>query len=270
MKAEVEVAQPVAFRHYAPPKPLSDFVELFWYWSGYHQPYGKERLMPMGSVELVIPLGSARTSDAGLSGPRSESWVIERTAQDRMLGIHFKPGGAFPFLGLPYGDLHNAGVTLDELWGDKRARRLLCLLDEAQTVEAQFRLIERWLIWIAGRPLKHHPAVSFAISEFQRNPSLSSSAGVAERTGMSQRRFIELFRDEVGLTPKLFCRVERFQSVLRQIEHAEDVDWADVALSCGYADQSHFNHDFREFSGVRPTEYLGLRMGNPNHIRFEG
>jgi AraC-like DNA-binding protein len=83
---------------------------------------------------------------------------------------------------------------------------------------------------------------------------------------MSQRRFIELFRHEVGMTPKLFCRVERFQGVIRNLERARDVDWVDVALSYGYSDQSHFNHDFREFSGVRPSDYLSLRLSQ-NHIR---
>jgi AraC-like DNA-binding protein len=266
MKAEAEVSRPVVFKHYAPRGPLANFVELFWYWSGYDRAYGKERLMPMGSVELVIQLSSSRTSRSGLGGPRSESLIIERTAHDRLLGIHFKPGGAYPFLQFPYGELHNGGVTLDELWGEKRARRLLCLLHEAETVDGQFQLLERWLLWIAGRPLRHHAAVSFAMAEFQRNPSLSSSATVAETTGMSQRRFIELFRDEVGMPPKLFCRVERFQTVIRNLERAQEVDWVDVALSCGYSDQSHFNHDFREFSGVRPTDYLSLRISQ-NHIR---
>jgi hypothetical protein len=150
MKAGAEVAQPVVFKHYAPRGHLANFVELFWYWKGYDRAFGKERLMPMGSVELVIRLSSSRTSDSGMGGPRSESLIIERTAQDRLLGIHFKPGGAFPFLQFPYGELHNAGVTLDELWGEQRARRLLCLLHEAATVDQQFQLLERWLTWIAG------------------------------------------------------------------------------------------------------------------------
>jgi AraC-like DNA-binding protein len=266
MKAEAEVVRGVTFKHYVPQGPLADFVELFWFWNGYHQEYGKERLMPMGSVELVIQLENARPSASGLSGPRSESLIIERTDQDRLLGIHFKPGGAFPFLQFPYGDLHNSAVTLDELWGDKRARRLLNLLHEAGTVDRQFQVLEGWLTWIAARPLRHHAAVSFAISKFRSDPSLSRSAGVAEATGLSQRRFIELFRNEVGMTPKLFCRVERFQTVIRNLEQTPDVNWVDIALSCGYSDQSHFNHDFREFSGVRPSDYLSLRLSQ-NHIQ---
>lgn len=268
MRAEAEATLPVVFKRHKPGSPLADFVELLWYWNGYHQTFGKERLMPMGSVELVIRLDSGRTSDSGMSGPRSESMIIERTSQDRMLGVHFKPGGAFPFLGFPYGDLHNSHVTLADLWGERRAAQLLSLLHEAPTIDRQFKLLEEWLLWTATRPLQHDPAVAYAVKKFQADPNLVSSAKVAEETGLSQRHFIQLFRDEVGMTPKLFCRVERFQSVISKVGNLREVDWVDVALSCGYSDQSHFNHDFREFSGVRPTEYLALRLGHQNHIHY--
>src|SRR5216117_2456853 len=114
-------ALPVFFRHYVPKQPLSEFVGLFWYWRGHDVSCSKERVLPMGTVELVINLASGQTSQSGISGPYSESLVIERTAQDELLGIHFKPGGAFPFLGFPFGDLHNLGITLADLWGERRA-----------------------------------------------------------------------------------------------------------------------------------------------------
>jgi AraC-like DNA-binding protein len=268
MKAEADIAVPVTFWHRVPAKPLADFIELLWYWRGYEQPYAKERLMPMPTVELVIELGSPRGSDSSISGPRSESLIIERSAEDELLGVHFKPGGAFPFLGFPFADLHNNSITLADLWGEKRAARLLHLLNEARTVELKFQLLEKWFMWIANRPLKHHPAVVFAISEFEKNPQLTSSADVAQKTGFSQRRFIELFRDEVGMTPKLFCRVQRFHDVITRIQYQNDVDWVDLSLSFGYSDQSHFIHEFREFSGLTPTKYLGLRTGHLSHVQF--
>jgi AraC-like DNA-binding protein len=260
-----EAALPVFSQYYIPEKPLSEFVGLFWYWRGHDVPYSKERVLPMGTAELVISLGRG-TSGAGIAGPQSKSVIIQRTSQDELLGIHFNPGGAFPFLGFPFGNLHGLSVNLSDLWGEGSTAQLLCLLHEATTVEMKFRVLEKWLMWIACRPLKHHPAVSFAIREFQRDPGLLSSAAVAEKANLSQRRFIQLFRDEVGLTPKLFCRVLRFRNVIGRIQGLRDVDWVDIALSCGYFDQSHFNHDFREFSGLTPTGYLELRTEHPSHV----
>jgi transcriptional regulator GlxA family with amidase domain len=88
---------------------------------------------------------------------------------------------------------------------------------------------------------------------------------VVRRTGVSQRRLVELFWNEVGLSPKRYCRVRRFNDVLRRIEPVTDVDWTDVAHLCGYFDQAHFNHDFRAFAGLNPSEYLRRRVAR-NHV----
>jgi AraC-like DNA-binding protein len=259
---------PVSFRYYVPAKPLSDFVALVWYWRGYEVDHARERLMPMSTVELVINLGSGRPCESGISGPRSEFHVIERSSQDEMLGVHFKPGGAFPFLRFPFSDLHNSGIGLDDLWGDARAGELLSRLHEARSIEAKFQTVEKWLLQAASRPFEHHPAVLFAIQEFKKDAGLLSSAAVADKVGYSQRRFIELFRDEVGLTPKLFSRLQRFRWIIDKIQNEKAVDWVDIALSFGYSDQSHFIHEFREFSGLTPTEYLPLRTDHVGHVKF--
>jgi AraC-like DNA-binding protein len=89
---------------------------------------------------------------------------------------------------------------------------------------------------------------------------------MTEQIGLSSRHFIQIFSQEVGLTPRLFCRVQRFQEVLRQIGKAQQVGWTNIALTCGYFDQSHFIHDFQAFSGLNPTTYLLQRSEHPNHV----
>ncbi|HEU5238491.1 MAG TPA: helix-turn-helix domain-containing protein [Pyrinomonadaceae bacterium] len=268
MSTTATVQLPVVFRYHVPGGPLSEFVGVFWYWRGHEVSYARERILPMPSTELVINLGGGRAADAGIHGPRSEWSVIERTAQDELLGIHFNPGGAFPFLDFPLSELHGLSATLADLWGMQEAGDLICRLHDARTIGKKFEILERLLLKLAKKRLNHHPAVSFAMKEFQKDPGLLSSASMAERVGFSQRHFIQTFRDEVGLTPKLFCRVQRFQQVIRKVAQHMSVDWADVALSCGYFDQSHFNHDFREFSGLNPTEYLELRTGHLSHVQI--
>ena len=257
-----------SFHHYVPPKPLAEFVGLFRYARGHTSARSTERVLPTGSVELVIKLGSGKTSHSTVAGPRSKSFLIERADVDELLGVHFLPGGAFPFLDFPYADLHNRAITLADLCGEARAARVLCELHEAASPRAKYAVLERWLVSIAARPLRQHRAVAFAVAEFQRDPVSRSSASVADSVGLSQGRFIRAFRDGVGLTPKLFCRVQRFQQVIQRVVHADAraVDWLDVAISAGYFDQSHFIHDFQEFSGVTPTEYLAMRTAAPNHL----
>jgi AraC-like DNA-binding protein len=95
---------------------------------------------------------------------------------------------------------------------------------------------------------------------------------VSESTGLSQRRFIDLFKREVGMTPKLFCRVRRFQDVLAFVRKSKTPDWSEAAYICGYFDQSHLIRDFRIFSGINPTDYA-LRRTNrvmENHVPVAG
>lgn len=83
---------------------------------------------------------------------------------------------------------------------------------------------------------------------------------------MCERRFRERFQSEVGMAPKLFARVQRFQAVIGAVHALDEVDWAGIAADCGYFDQAHFIHDFRAFSGLTPTEYLAFKSEHRNHV----
>jgi len=268
------------FLTHIPRPPLNSFVELFWFYDGYPaRSHKKERLMPDGSVELVINLkeNEARIYDrddlarcerlpgAILAGPHSRFFVIDTAQQDSVMGIHFKPGGAFPFFKLPADELHNLHVSLEDLWGIE-ATLLRERLLESSTPEEKFQVIEECLLARAFKPLERHRAVGFALGLFRNIHTAPAIADVSDRIGISSRRFIQLFSNEVGLTPKLFCRVRRFQQVLQVIHRGDDCDWADLAASCGYFDQAHFIHDFKAFSGINPTTYLAQKTEHLNHV----
>jgi AraC-like DNA-binding protein len=269
--AAAQELSPVSFGYYAPKPPLSEFIDVFWYWKGHDVLYSQERVLPTGVADLVIRIQSGQSSKSGISGPKSESILIERRRQDEFLGVHFKIGGTFPFLGFPSDKLYNVDITLADLWGESKAGQLLNRLHDARTMDLKFRVLERWFIQAARRPLKHHPAVSFALEEVQRAGGLLSSREMAEQVGLSQRRFIQVFREEVGMTPKLLCRLQRFRGVIRAIQRdamkkGDGIDWVDIALLGGYFDQAHFIHEFQEFSGLTPGEYLSLRTEHARHV----
>jgi AraC-like DNA-binding protein len=270
------------YRTYTPHPPLSDFVEAFWLYDGYPLRHAKERRLPDGAMELVINLREDRfrvydrqdheqfQSFHGclIVGAHSECSIIDTACQASIMGVHFKPGGAFPFLTLPAGELQNLQVSLDTLWGEA-ANDLRDQLLDAETLETRFHILEQSLLARVTRPPMRHPAVAFALKEFQGAsalPNPRSISDVTERIGLSSRRFIQVFCEEVGLTPKQFCRVQRFQEALGLIERREQIEWADIALTCGYFDQAHFNHDFRAFSGLNPGTYLTHRSEHHNHV----
>jgi len=78
---------------------------------------------------------------------------------------------------------------------------------------------------------------------------------IAKAADLSRRRFIEVFAAEVGVTPKLFGRLQRFQHAVAIAQSRSRVDWAQLAVECGYSDQSHLIHEFMEFSGISPFDF---------------
>ena len=271
----------MACRVHIPRPPLSDFVELFWHYEGPGSPHAWERCFPTGMVKIFINLGDdgARAYDPRnasraqsfrgplVSGTHSGPFLIDTAGQELSMGAHFKPGGSLPFLG-PAGELRDALVPLEALWGPGAARLRERLLD-AVTPESRFGVFERVLLARLTGLSGGHPAVALALERFRNDHQRPKVSEVARWCGLSQRRLIRVFDEEVGLTPKLFSRVQRFQRALRLVEDGREMEWGSVALECGYFDQAHLINDFRGFSGVTPTAYLAGRGDYFNHLPLQ-
>lgn len=250
---------------HVPRPPLSIFVEHLWLLSD-APTHSLERIFPSGTLELVINLNEdeirihngasdgpcARFSGVVVSGAYGRPFVIDTADQALTMGVHFRPGGAAPFLAAPADELRDAHVDVRNFWGPAAAdlRERLC---GALTHPQRFRLLEDALIRRAPHAPSGHPAIGFAIGALQRGARVQE---VAREVGISHRRLIEVFAREVGMTPKLFSRVSRFQSVLLRARRPSGGDWGQLALECGYFDQSHLIRDFLAFSGFSPTTYL--------------
>ena len=265
------------FMSYRPRPPLGDFVDKLWLSQGVAPTHSMERLLPDATVELIINLHQDRihlydrndyrhcgtAPGCIVSGPRSQYFIIDTQDQTATMGVHFRPGGAFPFFRMPPSELADQSVALDALWGaaaSEMRERLLA----APTAAGKFCVLETCLLERLTKPLERHPAVSFGIQQLRG--AGQSVAQVVDKAGFSQRRFIQLFDEQVGLTPKLFCRVSRFQRVVQIAHGAAQIDWAGVALDCGYYDQAHFIHDFQSFAGITPGTYLQQRTRHLNHV----
>jgi len=249
---------------YVPKPPLSGHIEKFWAYDTYGAGYMRERVLPTGTTEIVFPLSHDRSGPV-VCGPHSESFIIDTADRPMLLGVHFKPGHAVPFLKVPAYEFGNVHAPLDVVWGGLASEVKERLL-EARTWGARFRILETALLAQLASPAAPHPAVVFAVGEIQAMPHMQTIGRIADRIGLSPRRFIEVFTADVGLTPKVFSRVLRFQRVLALIRRERQIAWADIAVAGGYYDQAHFIHDFRAFSGMNPTAYLRADVRERNHV----
>jgi AraC-like DNA-binding protein len=265
---------------YTPKEPLAEFVDCLWHFKG--RRLQRELALPTGTVELVINLREEAIrvysevadtegqcfSDAVVSGTQSRYMVLGACEEGSVIGVHFRPGGAGTFLGMPLSELAERHVALEDVWGAE-ARELHERLLEAESPAAAFALLERALISRLRGARSRHPAVGFALRRFAAEPEVGRVGEVADATGYSAKRFIRLFTDGVGLSPKRFCRVLRLQAVLNRLAAGQRVEWAEVAAAGGYCDQSHLIREFRAMTGITPGEYRPVDANSPNHVAVE-
>jgi AraC-like DNA-binding protein len=250
--------------------PLDAFIERIWYCSDAPL-HARERVLPGGSVDLVVNLAEDKIriydaanpalarahSGAIVRGTSTRSFLIDPRQRASLVGVHFRPGGAFPFLGISPSEIVDDQVQLEDLWGCG-GRNLRDQLIEARSPSEQFRLLEAALLQRLRRARPSHPAARAAVEALRGKDA--RVAEVASIVGLSHRGFIDIFKREVGVPPKLYARLQRFHRTKERIAtHGEPSSWATLALELGYFDQSHMIRDFVRFSGISPTRYLESR-----------
>ena len=151
------------------------------------------------------------------------------------------------------------------MWGAE-APWLRDRLRDAPTPAEKFQVLEAALVRRRSAHRTLHAAVRYALGRIGRDARIGSVHDVTKETGVSRSYLARLFREQVGITPKLYCRIHRFQRVVRRIAAGAEVDWTDVALAGGYCDQAHFGHEFRAFCGMTPSEYAASYRPHVNHV----
>jgi AraC-like DNA-binding protein len=262
-----------------PPPPLDRFIERIWYCADTSSAPGapappRARVIPSGGTldlgfnlaeDDVKVFGAAegpalRTLSGGVVfGPSTRSYFTDPRQRACAVGVHFRPGAAFAFLGISPAEIVDAHVDLHDVWG-RVGRSLRDQLLEASSPAERLRIVEAALLRRLQRARPQHPAVGPALVALRDGGSDLRVARVASHVGLSHRRFVQVFEREVGVTPKLFARLQRFHSVKKRIATlGGPPSWAEFAIEHGYFDQSHMLRDFADFSGMSPAAYLRTR-----------
>jgi AraC-like DNA-binding protein len=233
----------VIYATQTPGHPLSRFVDHLWFHEGYAPAHRREKLLPDGTSELVIDLRPEpkRLFDrddfakfksfrgSWISGKQTRHIVIEAANDSSMIGVHFKPGGTYPFLGAPLSELTDEVIELDLIWGGS----VNTLRDEIMgtvDVERKFAVLERFLMLRLRRVSIAIDKIDNVVAQVLRSPHGMAMRDLAAKIGITPKHLITVFDKYVGLKPKTFERICRFQSVLHLIEATDRPAWAGVAI----------------------------------------
>lgn len=255
----------LSFLRLPPPADLADHVESFWFMRGAGpaaMPEG-HRILPDGCMEFVFQLGDPfreRNLDGTwrlqprllLVGQMERRVDVKPGGVIRTAGIRFRPAGLAAFVAGDLGRFANRIVPLAPALGEDLGP-LVARLRSARRFERCAALLGDFL---RGRRREGDPAMANASARLAQAPGPVDLGALARRFRLSERQFRRRFEAAVGLGPKRFARLVRFQRVFEERRERDGRVWSRVALDCGYYDQAHFNRDFRAFTGVRPRDIV--------------
>lgn len=223
-----------------------------------------EPVLPDGCPEIVFNLadrfqriptyGDVETqASAIVSGQIRSRLLIRPTGRVSLFGVRFRSYGAVGFLGVAMSSLTDQIVPLETVIGDL-SREIESRIEEVETFEERIAIVESALsIRRANGELSVAAGLTELISDSGGRMSVRE---LVDRSGVGERRIERMFDKYVGVSPKVFSRIVRFQGVVRSIEAANSFGLLDTALSFGYYDQSHMIHEFGEFAGTSPMAYF--------------
>jgi AraC-like DNA-binding protein len=171
------------------------------------------------------------------------------------LQIDLTPLGAHRLLGTPMSELANRIVDAMDLLGENGPELLDRLHGAASWLE-RFELLDEALLARLGAAPSPSAPVEWAMGLLHARHGRVEINALTAELGWSRKRLNAAFQQHLGLSPKTIARILRFDHAVARLRTCPTPRWTEVALECGYYDQSHLIRDFTTFAGVSPTALL--------------
>jgi AraC-like DNA-binding protein len=247
------------------------------------QPYVRcyvQRRLQLGASTFVqpVPARAAHVLDFEFGGPieiRRLGTDITRTAEPAALVglltyqrnqllvrgnvetfvIFFQPAAIHQLFGLPPLDLINRDYAAHAVLGPV-VSALQEQLGNARSFGERVQIADQFIVTQSFRAATNDP-IELVAKEIMRNDGGCRIDSLAHHAGLSIRNFQRMFQQRVGVSPKLFARIVRFEAALKSKAARPHLSWTMVAHEFGYHDQMHMIHDFQQLSGETPSGILG-------------
>lgn len=259
---------------------LEPFIKYYWildYESNVVEPI---RVIPYGCVQFTFYLGerinsfgsnndSSYKDQAVVTGQISSFFDVVPQGKIRLITIVFKPFGAKPFFDFPIFEIQNNIIPIKDInnkeWLDLENRLGDCV-DNKSIVSCLennlLKKLEKNTLFNSYSSINNE-RIMLAINRIDDSKGTINIKDLSSLACLSDKQFNRIFADYVGMNPKNFLRIIRYQSVLLKLQNSnikatKAVDFLDLVYDCGYYDQSHLINNFKEFTGYTPKEYIKL------------
>jgi AraC-like DNA-binding protein len=177
----------------------------------------------------------------------------------RNIGIYFQPNALKSIFGIDADELTNQHIDIKDLIKTNITDQLI----DITTAEQRIELLSSFLIQQAERQKTENQKVNFATAQLQKGVNLQA---ICKELNLSERSLERYFKQHIGVSPKLYARINRFQSAMENIRQTQFDKLTNIAYQNDYFDQSHFIREFKEFAGTSPKHYI--RKANEQVANF--
>ena len=185
------------------------------------------------------------------------SELVTNTPSVHMLGVRFHPCGLTAFCKPPLSEFTNQRISSNDLtllFTDSFAESLC----EAQTLQQQICLIERFLIHRLKDNYEIDPQIPFAVQQINRSKGRLPILQLMDEICICQRHFERKFKAYTGYTPKEYSWIMKFRNTIDLLKNCIPDNLLTIAVEAGYYDLSHFNKEIRQLSGNTPASFLSI------------
>ena len=248
-----------------PSADLTEYIRCFWELRySAHDTATPEPVLPDGCPEIVFNLSDhflrvhndrlERQPRVLLAGQLTHRILIRPSGSVDLFGVRLQPAGAVSVLGIPVDEVTDKIVDLGDM--ERNVRSMEDRIAAALSFKERIGLVESFVRRRLRQTIAGDQAAAIATNLICRFSGSEPVSRIRRRLDISERQFERRFKRTVGIGPKMFSRIVRFQSVLRTVQTGTSTNLLDAALGSGYYDQSHLIRDFREFSGMTPADYF--------------
>lgn len=255
------------YEYIYPSKILQPFIKYYWTLENNKKSYniGPQRIFPTGFIEVIFYYGDPYFKisknnfkelqpKSQINGHTTGYYDVLPAGRIGLLSAVLHPNAARLFFDLPITELTNQSVNITDLKGDE-INALEEKLQSATNNKERVRTVEKYFFkQLIEKKLYDFKKINNCINKINLKKGIISIQELANESFLSQKQFNRKFSEFVGLNPKQFLRIIRFQHAIFSYQNDSSVNFTELAYACGYYDQPHFIHEFKAFTGFTPTE----------------
>lgn len=251
------------FRYPSP--SLSPYIKYYWILNTGTANISPIQTIPTGCMHLVFHRENHLYFESGNAQPQSFIRgqlsipdVLHSTNSLDMIAIVFNPLGMNLFFPFSMKMTYNQYIDIDAL-GDKDLVHLKEIVFNEENISICIHHIENFFLQRMMNPDIHYKRIVGSTQKIKEQPEINVSH-LANEACLGYRQFKRVFTSYVGMNPKEYIRVVRFQRTLYTLQHNPGMEISQLAYACGYYDHSHLVKDFKALSGYSPIQYLRSRQ----------